>query len=116
LEDRFGPIPQEAEDLIDTIRLRWLAEFLGMEKIVLKSGKLIAAFVSDEASPYFQGPVFARVLDYLKLNPKSTKMYQRNGGLRMSIEAVDSPNTALHHLESMAGVKAEQAAPDFNSK
>ena len=116
LEDRFGPIPQEAEDLIDTIRLRWLAEFLGMEKIVLKSGKLIAAFVSDEASPYFQGPVFARVLDYLKLHPKSTKMYQRNGGLRMSIEAVDSPNTALHHLESMAGVKAEQAAPDFNSK
>lgn len=115
LEDRFGPIPQEAEDLINTIRLRWLAEFLGMEKIVLKSGKLIAAFVADESSPYFQGPVFARVLDYLKSQPKTTKMYQRNGGLRMSIELVSSPNEALLHLESIAGIKAEQAAPEYTA-
>ncbi len=113
LEDRFGPIPQEAEDLIDTIRLRWLAEFLGMEKVVLKSGKMIAAFVSDEQSPYFQGPVFQRVLDYLKQFPRITKMYQRNGGLRMAIEEVDSPHAALEHLERMAGIKAEQAAPDY---
>lgn len=113
LEDRFGPIPPEAEDLIDTIRLRWLAEFLGMEKIVLKSGKMIAAFVSDEQSPYFQGPVFQRVLDYLKQFPSITKMYQRNGGLRMAIEQVDSPHGALEHLERMAGIKAEQAAPDY---
>ena len=113
LEDRFGPIPQEAEDLIDTIRLRWLAEFLGMEKVVLKSGKMIAAFVSDEQSPYFQGLVFQRVLDYLKQFPRITKMYQRNGGLRMAIEEVDSPHAALEHLERMAGIKAEQAAPDY---
>lgn len=113
LEDRFGPIPQEAEDLIDTIRLRWLAEFLGMEKVVLKSGKMIAAFISDEQSPYFQGPVFQRVLDYLKQFPRITKMYQRNGGLRMAIEEVDSLHAALEHLEQMAGIKAEQAAPDY---
>ncbi len=113
LEDRFGPIPQEAEDLIDTIRLRWLAEFLGMEKVVLKSGKMIAAFVSDEQSPYFQGPVFQRVLDYLKQFPRITKMYQRNGGLRMAIEDVGTTHAALEHLERMAGVKAEQAAPDY---
>ena len=52
LEDRFGPLPQETEDLIDTIRLRWLAEFLGMEKIVLKGGKLIAAFIANEDSAF----------------------------------------------------------------
>jgi transcription-repair coupling factor (superfamily II helicase) len=116
LEDRFGPIPRQAEDLIDTIRLRWLAEFLGMEKIVLKAGKLIAAFVPDENSPYYQGPVFARVLDYLKDHVKSTKMYQRNGGLRLSIEPVKSPHEALEHLERIAGIPAEQAAPDYTAE
>ena len=47
LEDRFGPLPEETEELLGTIRLRWVAQLLGMEKLVLKSGKLIAAFVSD---------------------------------------------------------------------
>ena len=116
LEDRFGEIPEQASGLIDTIRLRWLAEFLGMEKVVLKSGKLIAAFVSDEESPYFQGPVFARVLDYLKVNPSRTKMYQRNGGLRLSIDDVTSPHQALELLEAIAGIRAEQAAPEYRAE
>ena len=116
LEDRFGEIPEQASGLIDTIRLRWLAEFLGVEKVVLKSGKLIAAFVSDEESPYFQGPVFARVLDYLKVNPSRTKMYQRNGGLRLSIDDVTSPHQALELLEAIAGIRAEQAAPEYRAE
>jgi hypothetical protein len=52
-------------------------------------------------------------LDYLKQFPRITKMYQRNGGLRMAIEEVDSLHAALEHLEQMAGIKAEQAAPDY---
>jgi transcription-repair coupling factor (superfamily II helicase) len=115
LEDRFGPLPQETEDLIETIRLRWLAEYLGMEKIVLKGEKLIAAFVADEESPFFQGPTFARILNYLKLHARDTKMYQRNNGLRMSIDHIKSPLAALRVLEDIAGMRAEEAAPDYRA-
>ena len=76
LEDRFGLVPKETEELLQTIRLRWLSRVLGMEKVILKSEVLIAAFVSEEESPYFQGPMFARVLNYLKENTKDTSMYQ----------------------------------------
>ncbi len=113
LEDRFGPLPQETEDLIETIRLRWLAEHLGMEKIMLKGGKMIAAFISDEESPFFQGPTFARILNYLKHHARDTKMYQRNNALRMSIENISSPLAALRVLEDIAGLRAEEAAPDY---
>jgi transcription-repair coupling factor (superfamily II helicase) len=113
LEDRFGPLPQETEDLIETIRLRWLAEYLGMEKIMLKSGKMIAAFIADEDSPFFQGPTFARILNYLKHHARDTKMYQRNNALRMSIENITSPLAALRVLEDIAGLRAEEAAPDY---
>ena len=113
LEDRFGPLPQETEDLIETIRLRWLAEHLGMEKIMLKGGKMIAAFISDEESPFFQGPTFARILNYLKHHARDTKMYQRNNALRMSIENITSPLAALRVLEDIAGLRAEEAAPDY---
>jgi transcription-repair coupling factor (superfamily II helicase) len=115
MEDRFGPLPQETEDLIDTIRLRWLAEFLGMEKIVLKGGKLIAAFIANEESSFFQGATFSRILNYLKNHAKDTKMYQRNGALRMSIEGIQSTLAALHVLEDIAGLRAEEAAPKYES-
>ena len=114
LEDRFGPLPRETEDLIETIRLRWLAEYLGMEKIMLKGGKMIAAFIADEDSPFFQGSTFARILNYLKHHARDTKMYQRNNALRMSIENITSPLAALRVLEDIAGLRAEEAAPDYN--
>jgi transcription-repair coupling factor (superfamily II helicase) len=113
LEDRFGPLPQETEDLIGTIRLRWLAEFLGMEKVVLKNGKLIAAFIKNQESAFYQEPTFNRILEYLKHHAKDTKMYQRNGALRMSIENIPSPLAALRVMEDIAGIRAAEAAPDF---
>lgn len=116
LEDRFGPLPAETEDLIDTIRLRWLAEFLGMEKIVLKGGKMIAAFVSNQDSPFYQGPIFPRILDYLKHHARDAQMYQRNGGLRMSIANVNAPLEALRILEDIAGRSAAQAAPEYEEE
>ena len=84
LEDRFGLVPKETEELLQTIRLRWLSRVLGMEKVILKSEAPIAAFVSEEESPYFQGPMFARVLNYLQRTPRMS-MYQRNGALRLKI-------------------------------
>ena len=111
LEDRFGPLPEETEELIEMIRLRWLAEYLGIEKVVLKGGKLIGAFVSDSKSAFFASPVFNRVLEYLKYHPVDAKMYQRNGGLRISIDKIDSAMKALRLLEEMAGIAASEAAP-----
>ena len=61
-------------------------------------------------------PVFARVLDYLKVNPSRTKMDQRNGGLRLSIDDVTSPHQALELLEAIAGIRAEQAAPEYRAE
>ncbi|PCJ81696.1 MAG: transcription-repair coupling factor [Bacteroidetes bacterium] len=110
LEDRFGPMPNETIELLMTMRFRWVSRILGMEKVILKSGKLIAAFVSEEKSPYFQGPMFARVLNYLKHNTKNTSMYQRNGALRLRIENVNSIRLALGIFEDMAGMTASEAA------
>ena len=109
LEDRFGPVLKETEELLQTIRLRWLSRILGMEKVILKSEVLIAAFVSDEASPYYQGPMFARILGYLKENTRDTSMYQRNGALRLKITGVQSVKHALGIFVDMAGMTASEA-------
>jgi transcription-repair coupling factor (superfamily II helicase) len=115
LEDRFGPLPVETEELLGTIRLRWVAQLLGMEKLVLKSGKLIAAFVADKESAYFQSATFSRVLEYLKRHAKDASMYQRNGGLRLKLERVETVLQALAIFEDIAGMPAEDAAELTNA-
>jgi transcription-repair coupling factor (superfamily II helicase) len=80
-----------------------------MEKVILKSSKLIAAFVTEEDSPYFQGPMFARVLNYLKHHHNDASMYQRNGALRLRIQNVVSVRHVLGIFEDMAGMTASEA-------
>jgi len=109
MEDRFGPMPKETKELLLTIKLRWLSRILGMEKVILKSSKLIAAFVTEEDSPYFQGPMFARVLNYLKHHHNDASMYQRNGALRLRIQNVVSVRHVLGIFEDMAGMTASEA-------
>jgi hypothetical protein len=72
--------------------------------------------VSDEESAYYQGATFARVLDYLKNHAKDASMYQRNGGLRLRIDKVETVLQALAIFEDIAGMTADQAAELTNAK
>jgi len=101
LKDRFGEIPSKAIALINTIRLRWLAREIGLEKLVLKSGKLIGYFVKKQDSPYYHSDKFNRVIDFIKHNPNAGKMYEKEGTLRISFNHVDTMDKALGVLKGM---------------
>jgi transcription-repair coupling factor (superfamily II helicase) len=101
MEDRFGELPKETEDLLETIELRWMAKDIGFEKVILKSEKMICSFVSRQDSPYYQSPKFSRVLEFIKHNTKTGKMYEKNGSLRMSFVQVDSIQKAIDLFEKM---------------
>ncbi|MFN8331939.1 MAG: transcription-repair coupling factor [Saprospiraceae bacterium] len=58
LEDRFGPLPPQVEELFDGLRLRWLTREMGFERIQLKKKKLQAVFISNPGSRYFDSPYF----------------------------------------------------------
>jgi len=66
LTDRFGTPPEPTEDLLKSIRLKWLAQSLGFEKLVIKKEKMLAYFVSNPDSPYYQTPVFTHILQYIQ--------------------------------------------------
>ena len=101
LIDRFGPIPLPTVALIDTMRLRWHARAIGMEKIILKSGKLIGYFVTKKDSPYYQSEKFTRVLDFIKNNPNLGKMYEKDESLRISFNDVTTMKTAVKILNAL---------------
>ncbi len=104
MEDRFGRIPKPTLDLFRAIELRWIAQRIGFEKLVLKGGKLIGHFAADEDSPYFQSEAFSQVLKVVQHQPRDYKMYEKNGKLRLSYPAVTSIDEAIDVLNPMLRV------------
>ncbi len=94
LTDRFGPVPQPTRDLFEAIRLRWLAQQIGWEKLTLKGGKLIAHFAASEDSDYFQSAQFSMVLQQVQSAPDKYKMYEKDGKLRLSYPGVKNIDQA----------------------
>jgi transcription-repair coupling factor (superfamily II helicase) len=102
LVDRFGPIPDQGMQLLETIRLRWVAKVIGFEKLILKNQKLVCYFVSDPESEYYQREVFSNVLHYVKSNSQKVVMRQRNDKLTLSFENTKQISEALQKLIEIA--------------
>ncbi|MDT7832581.1 transcription-repair coupling factor [Flavobacteriaceae bacterium S356] len=105
LIDRFGELPTEAADLLDSVRLKWFAKRLGLEKVVLKQKRMIGYFVSDQQSPYYQTSEFTRFLKYVQHHSKDCVMKEKQtkNGLRLLVTfiKIDTVQKALNILKSI---------------
>jgi len=105
LIDRFGTVPPQTQELIHTIRLRWLAKELGIEKLVLRNGMLVCYFVSNQESAYYQTEVFSAVLKYVQANPATCRMKESNDKLTLTFQHISSILEALDVLRVIAVLK-----------
>ncbi|PWU00219.1 MAG: transcription-repair coupling factor [Bacteroidetes bacterium] len=76
LLDRFGPIPEEVEDLFITVRCRKLAVELGFEKMVLKESRLRCYFINNPDSPYFETATFNGILNFIQTATNKARLKQ----------------------------------------
>ena len=104
LIDRFGPIPPPVEELILSFRLRWLAQDIGIEKLVIKSNKMIGYFISSPQSPFYESPVFTKVLDFMQKHPSEVKLSEKNDRLRIIYSDVVSLTDAYERLDKVLDV------------
>jgi transcription-repair coupling factor (superfamily II helicase) len=65
LRDRFGKVPPEVRELFEGLRLRWVCKALGIERVILKNGKLRCYFVGDPQSAFFETELFNRILQFV---------------------------------------------------
>ena len=104
LIDRFGPIPQPVEELILSFKLRWLAQDIGIEKLVVKSNKMIGYFISNPQSPFYESPVFTKVLDFMQKHPTEVKLSEKNDRLRIIYSDIESLTDAYSRLDKVLHV------------
>jgi len=113
LRDRFGPIPQEAIELINVVRLRWKAMKLGFEKLTLKNKKMLAYFLNRQQSDYFSSPMFQAALMFAQKYPNLSVLKEQNKKLYLTIEDVDSvkrSSEVLSQIESLIVLPPEAIA------
>ena len=65
MEDRFGPVPPEGEQLMQVVLLRRLGRRLGCERLILKHHQMQMQFVSNEDSMFYKSKFFAAILNYV---------------------------------------------------
>ncbi|OAD91068.1 transcription-repair coupling factor [Aequorivita soesokkakensis] len=103
LLDRFGKMPKEAEDLLNSVRIKWIAISMGLERLVMKQKKMVGYFVADQQSAFYQSAAFTKVLQYVQSHPQKVTMKEKQtrNGLRLllTFEGISSVDKALRALE-----------------
>jgi len=103
LIDRFGELPVPIVDLLNSVRLKWVATKLGIEKVIMKKGKLVGYFINDQQSNFYQSANFTKILKYIQHNPSPGKMKEKQtrNGLRLllTFENIKTVEQALAALK-----------------
>lgn len=103
VEDRFGTLPNSAVELLEVVKLRWLAINMGIERIFLKAGKMRIHFISDSTSLFFQSSIFQQILQNMQKLGSSCQMQERNDKLILTIEKVSSVRKAFEQMQKLKG-------------
>jgi transcription-repair coupling factor (superfamily II helicase) len=114
LMDRFGEIPKSVYELISSVRLRWLGEELGFERISLKGDKLRGYFVSNKEA-YFNSEVFGKILKFIQAHPRQCKLRDQSGKALVVVEEIKTVDAAIELFSQMIG-RLFKSASDTVSK
>jgi len=110
--DRFGPTPQQVDDLFTTVRCRWLAVDLGFEKMALKEETLRCYFINKNDSPYFESDAFKNILQYLQTGTNKARLKQAGKNFLLVVDDVKGMDDMHRFLNRMhkAVIKKETMA------
>lgn len=106
LIDRFGPLPKQASNLLNSVQLKWKAQVMGLEKLVIKQHKMVGYFIGDQQSDFYQTQRFMKVLQFAQQNANLCKVKEKQtkNGLRLlisfdNIKTIDKANQVLEMFE-----------------
>ena len=74
LKDRFGIFPQEVINLFKIIKIKWMAQKLSIEKLILKGGKIRATFNQNNNDTQD----FSKIIEFISKNQNICGKHLRN--------------------------------------
>lgn len=106
LVDRFGELPTQVVDLLNSVRIKWISSSIGLEKVVMKKGKLIGYFIAEQEAPFYQSETFTKVLQFVQTHADVCQMKEKQtrNGLRLllTFDNINAVDNALQALQPFA--------------
>lgn len=102
--DRFGPAPKEVLNLAETVRMRWMAEQLGLEKLTIKNEGMRCQFVPGNNEAYFKSETFGRILSFVQQHSKRCRLKETQGKLLLVVDKINSIEKAKAFLSDVMGI------------
>ena len=100
LKDRFGEIPNQTKELINTLKLREQAKKIGFEKLVIKQNKLVGKFTTSHLT-YFESTNFTKVLNFVQKHKKGVLLKEKNKLLILTLENIGTIQEANKKLQEL---------------
>lgn len=103
MEDRFGPLPPEGEELLRIVPLRALGRKAGAERLTLKNRRMTLYFVSNPDSAFYRSDTFGRIINFATNSYRRCKLDESAGKRRMTVNDVTSVEMALLAMKTILG-------------
>ena len=100
LKDRFGQIPSQTKELINTLKLREQAKKIGFEKLVIKQNRLVGKFTTSHPA-YFESTSFTKVLNFVQKHKKGVQLKEKNKVLILTLENIGTIQEANEKLQQL---------------
>lgn len=98
LKDRFGRPPNEVLALVDSVRLKWAAKELGLEKVALMPTKMRCFFPGDAAAPVYQSEAFTMLIGMVATQPNKYNAKQTDKAFIIEVIGISDVFQALYEL------------------
>ena len=105
LTDRFGRIPDEAGDLMTMVHLRWLAQRYGVERLILKRGKMHAYLVSNTKSAFYESKEFETLIQFCMANYKRCALSEKDNKRIVQVSNINSVDDAYNIFNELSKKK-----------
>lgn len=101
LQDRFGELPAQVKGLIEIVKIRKKCQALGIERVLVKNGKMIVYFVGEQTSPFYSSAVFTRLLKFVQRQELPCRMSEKNDRLSLVFTEITNVEKMSRYVEKM---------------
>ena len=105
LIDRFGTLPEKAEELLTVVQLRWACMSLGIEKVVLRQEKMIIYIPQHASENYIHSDEFGKILMYVAQRPTRCRFRQSETKKSIEIDSVRTIQGALNLINVIKSIE-----------
>lgn len=101
LKDRFGELPVQVRGLMEIVKIRKCCLDMGVERLLVKNGKMMVYFLSEQTSPFYQSAVFSNVLKFVQQQQLPCRFNEKNDKLSLIFTEITNIEKLSRYIHTM---------------